>query len=264
MDLGLRGRVAIVTGGSKGIGRGVAVALAREGASIATCARTAGPLAEAVGEFRALGVQALAETADVSRVQDIERFIALVKERLGRIDILVNNAGEAGRAEGDVSDEVWQEHFDQYLFSVIRFCRGVIPHMREREWGRIVNISSGTAKEPAPTSLARSVVKAAEANYSKGLANRVAKWGITVNALAPGMVFTERLLAPGGNGEMMGREMGLPPREALEKFAKQAFPIGRFTTVEDVGAAAAFLASQQAGGITGTYMRVDGGSSKSW
>jgi 3-oxoacyl-[acyl-carrier protein] reductase len=264
MDLGLSGRVAIVTGASKGIGKGIATALAQEGASLAICARTPGPLESAAEELRSYGVQVFARPTDVSQPEAVTRFVQETLDCFGRIDILVNNAGEAQRAQGDISDELWQEHFDQYVFSVIRFCRAVLPAMQKQQWGRIINISSGTAKEPAPTSLARSVVKAAEANYSKGLADRVAQYGITVNALAPGMTFTERLLAPGGNGEIMARKMGLSPREALEKFARETIPLGRFTTVEECGSAAAFLASEQAGGITGTYIRVDGGSSKSW
>lgn len=256
----LDGKVAVVTGGTRGIGRAIASGLVSAGANVVICSRSQENAAKAAAELSGLGRDCLGVAADVSREEDIKGLMAAAVERFGRIDILVNNAGEAARGDGLLSDDAWQEHFDQYLMSVVRGAKAVLPIMQEQRSGSIINISSGTAHEPTFASIARGVVKAGVTNFGKGLANRVARDGIRVNTVSPGLVWTpERLTAPGAIGDQLGKKMGLPAEEALMRYAKENLPLGRLVEPEEVANVVVFLASDLASGVVGSDFRVDGG-----
>jgi 3-oxoacyl-[acyl-carrier protein] reductase len=256
----LRGKVAVVTGGTRGIGRAIAEAFAKAGANVVICSRSQENAEKAAAQLSGLGTECLGVAADVSRPEDIERLVARTVERFARVDVLVNNAGEAQRGDGLLTDEAWQEHYDQYLMSVVRGAKAVLPIMQTQGSGSIINISSGTAEEPTFASIARGVVKAGVTNFSKGLANRVARDGIRVNTVSPGLVWTpERLTAPGAIGDQLGKKMGLPPEEALLRYAKENLPLGRLVEPEEVANVVVFLASDLASGVVGSNFRVDGG-----
>lgn len=260
VTISLAGKVAIVTGGSRGIGRATAEAFTRAGADVVICARSA-TVKEAATEVSALGRECIGLVADVARAADVERLVGDVVDRFGRVDILVNNAGEAPRGDGLLTDDAWLAHVDSYLMSVVRCSRAVLPVMELQGSGSIVNISSGTAHEPAPTSIARGVVKAGVTNFGKGLANRVARQGIRVNTVSPGMVWSpSRLFAPGGVAEQFAERTGLPPAEALEQHAKERIPLGRYVRPEEVANVVLFLASELASAVVGSDFRIDGGS----
>lgn len=261
ISIDLTGQVAIVTGGSRGIGRAIAEAFVRAGSNVVICGRTESRLRQAAEEISELGAECIGLVADVSSMEDLTELARATYERFGRIDTLVNNAGEAQRGEGLLTDEAWQEHFDQYLLSVVRASRAVLPMMQAQGSGSIINISSGTAHEPSFASIARGVVKAGVTNFSKGLANRVARDGVRVNTVSPGLVWTpERLTAPGAIGDQLGRRFGLPPLEALDRYAAEHIPLGRFVQPEEVANLVVFVASPLAGGIVGSDLRIDGGS----
>lgn len=256
----LSDKVAIVTGGTRGIGRAIAEGLVKAGANVVICSRSQENADKVAAQLSGLGPECLGVAADVSRSDDIERLVAGTMEHFGRVDVLVNNAGEAERGDGLLSDEAWQEHYDQYLMSVVRASKAVLPIMQARGSGSIINISSGTAEEPTFASIARGVVKAGVTNFGKGLANRVARDGIRVNTVSPGLVWTpERLTAPGAIGDQLGKKMGLPPEEALSRYAKENLPIGRMVEPEEVANVVVFLASDLASGVVGSNFRVDGG-----
>lgn len=261
MLIDMTGEVAIVTGGSRGIGRAIAEAFGRSGANVVICGRNEARLRTAAEELSRLGPECIGLVADVSSSSDLEALATRTIERFGRIDVLVNNAGEAPRGEGLLTDDAWQEHFDQYLLSVVRASRAVLPIMQSQGRGSIINISSGTAHEPSFASIARGVVKAGVTNFSKGLANRVARDGVRVNTVSPGLVWTpERLTAPGAIGDQLAQRTGLPAIEALEKYAAENIPLGRFVQPEEVANLVVFVASSLASGIVGSDLRIDGGS----
>lgn len=261
MLIDLQGDVAIVTGGSRGIGRAIAEGLARSGANVVICGRQQESLHRAAEELSQFGTACIGVVADVSKGSDLDRLVATTVERFGRIDVLVNNAGEAPRGEGLLTDDDWQQHFDQYLLSIVRASRSVLPVMQQQHRGSIINISSGTAHEPSFASIARGVVKAGVTNFSKGLANRVAKDGVRVNTVSPGLVWTpERLTAPGAIGDQLGKRFGVAPEVALQRYAEEHIPLGRFVQPEEVANLVVFLASDLASGVVGSDFRIDGGS----
>ena len=260
MELGLRGRVAVVTGGSKGIGRAIAEGLAREGASVAICARDAGALESAAVELRKLGVDALAVPADVSRAEDIARFVATVVRHFDRIDILVNNAVTSTQNTFDaLSDDEFRHHIDVKLMGYLRCAREVLPHLRKNKWGRIVNIAGMTARIVSEYRMTNGVVNSAVTNFTKHLSEQTGKDGITVNAVHPGYTWTPRLEA------MLQRLVDLEkaPLEELRMRRIREIPIGRFIQPADIANLVVFLCSEFAGAITGQAIAVDGGSGRS-
>ena len=260
MELGLRGRVAVVTGGSKGIGRAIAEGLAREGVGIAICARDAAALESAEAELRKFGVNALAVQADVSRAQDIAHFVASAARHFDRIDILVNNAVTSTQNTFDaLSDEEFRHHIDVKLLGYVRCARAVLPHLRKNGWGRILNIAGMTARIVSEYRMTNGVVNSAVTNFTKHLAEQVGKDGITVNAIHPGYTWTPRLEA------MLERLVDLEktPLEELRMRRVREIPIGRFIQPADIANLAVFLCSEAAGAITGQAMAVDGGSGRS-
>lgn len=265
MDLGIVGRVAIVTGGSKGIGRGVAEALVSEGCHVALCARTAADLATTARELEAAsegGAEVLAVTADMTREEDRQALVDRTLERFGHIDILVNNAGTVGEAGTfrETTMEAWRDVFELNVFAVVDLTRRVVPHMREQGWGRIVNVSSENGRQPYPDMIAYSASKGALDNFTKGLSKAYADDGIVVNAVSPAFIMTplvESMMEK--TAEREGEEM----ETVIDDFLDDARPhieLGRPGTIDEVGPVVAFLCSERASFVNGSNYRVDGGS----
>lgn len=257
MDLGLTGKVALVTAASKGLGKGVALALAREGCQVVIASRSEEQLQVAAREIgEVAGAEPLYVPTNVTRADEIDRLVATTIERHGRIDILFNNAG--GPPPGyffDFSDEQWHQAVDLLLLSTVRLMRAVVPGMRERKWGRIINSTSTAVKQPISNLLLSNAVRTAVIGLAKSLSFEVARDGITVNNLVPGSILTDRIRQ---NARITSERTGTPA-EAIMRAAEEEIPMGRYGTVEEYAAAAAFLASEQASYITGTNFSVDGG-----
>lgn len=261
MELGLRNKVAVVTGGTRGIGKACARLFAEEGARVAICARNGERLEAVRKEFEALGADVLALQADVSIPAQVGRFTTAVKERFGRIDFLVNNAGESLRGEEGLTDEGWEDNLRQYLHSVRWCCERVVPVMKEQKSGAIVNISSIASKRPMVVS-SLGAAKSALNNYTLGLAIELAPYKVRVNAVCPGIVMSpNRMLAPGSVGDRIARKYNMDSiEEALDRYAKENTLIGRLPEAEEVANVVIFLASERAGALSGSFIVVDGGT----
>lgn len=255
MDLGIKGKVALVTGGSRGLGRASALALAKEGAAVAICARGEDKLQETAAELRACGVRAEGYTSDLADKAAPAKLLADVERDLGQVDILVNNVG-GSLGTGDAlssSEEDFVKVMDINLWSAIRLMKLTVPKMQLRKWGRVINISSIYGREWGGPSAPYMTAKASMIAVSKHVALSVVKDGVTVNSVAPGSI-----LFPGGGWE---RFMKNSPRPVVEEFMARNLPMGKFGWPEPVGATVAFLASSQADLITGACINVDGGQS---
>jgi 3-oxoacyl-[acyl-carrier protein] reductase len=256
MDLGLTGKVAIVTGGSRGLGLAAAKALAAEGAHVVICARGEEQLQKAVNEVLQHGTssgRAVTVTADVSTDAGVNSVVDFAMKSFGRLDVVVNNVG-LGRG-GDLestTDAEWQEAFDQTLFPAIRMSRAAVPHLRQQGTGAIVIVSSIFGRE-AGGRMTYNAVKAAEISLTKSLALQLAKDSIRVVSIAPGSIMFE-------GGSWWKRQQADP--QGIAQFIKQELPFGRFGKPEEVGAAIAFLASSRASWISGTTVVVDGCQSR--
>lgn len=256
MELGLEGKVAVVTGGSDGLGRATAARLAREGAAVAICARRADHLRAAAEAIRQAGGRVLDVPADVTRPDDLERVVAATLERFGRIDVLVNNAGtSAARAFDTVDDAAWQADLELKLFAAIRLSRLCVPPMRRVGGGRIVNILNTAAKEPGARSLPTSVSRAAGLALTKALSKELAADRILVNAVCIGLVASAQWER---RWEREGRPGTL---EAFyERLARErGVPLGRIGEAAELASLVAFLASDQAAYVTGVAINLDGG-----
>ena len=257
MDLGLKDKIALVAAGSRGLGRAVAEELAVEGASLVLCAREARTLAETAAAIADnFGTHVLAVPADVTSVSDITRVVEAGNERFGRIDILVTNAGGPPAGTFDqITREQWGEATRLTLFSAIELARQVLPGMKERRWGRILNITSIAVKQPVENLMLSNSLRAGLTGFARTLANEVAADGITVNNILPGYTRTERLedLA-----KMMAEKQGISAAEFSAKWEKE-IPMGRLGEPREFAALAAFLVSERASYITGTSIQVDGG-----
>jgi 3-oxoacyl-[acyl-carrier protein] reductase len=261
MDLGLKDKVALVAASSQGLGRAVAEELGTEGAKLILCSRSPSRIAEAASEIAdKKGVHALAIPADVTSVTDIRHIVDAGNERFGRIDILVTNAGgpPAGRFD-QLSQEQWEEATKLTLFSAVELARAVLPGMKARRWGRILNITSIAVKQPVENLLLSNSLRAAVTGFARTLANEVAAEGITVNNILPGYTRTERLdeLA-----NMMADRHGISADEFRSKW-EQEIPMKRLGDPREFAALATFLVSERASYITGTSIQVDGGWIKS-
>jgi NAD(P)-dependent dehydrogenase (short-subunit alcohol dehydrogenase family) len=253
LELGLAGKIAIVTGGSEGMGRAAVERLARSGARVATCARRKDVLERAVEDIRkATGAEVLALPADVSKVADCESVVAATIRQFGGIDILLNNAGTSAAAAFEkVGDDAWQADFDLKVMGAVRMCRLVIPHMKRRGGGRIINVTTVGGKAPRAEGLPTSVSRAAGINLTKSLANEYAAHRILVNTICIGLVKSAQMArrAKDGDVEAHYRELG------------KRVPIGRVAEASEFGDLVAFLASDRASYITGSAINFDGGMS---
>jgi 3-oxoacyl-[acyl-carrier protein] reductase len=258
VDLGLQGKVAIVTGGSDGLGLATARRLAAEGAAVAICGRSESRLTAAAEELRADGAAVVDVPADVTREADLARLVSTTLDRLGRLDILVNNAGtSAARGFEAVDDAAWQADLELKLFAAIRCARLCVPAMRRAGGGRIVNILNTGAKAPAARSLPTSVSRAAGLALTKALSKELAPAGILVNAVCIGLV---------KSGQWERRWAGEGRPGSLEAFyerlaRERGVPLGRIGEAEELGALVAFLVSARAAFITGVAINFDGGHS---
>lgn len=257
MDLGLKNKVAFVAAASSGLGRAVAEELAAEGASLVLCARRAETL-RLVGEQIAdeSGVNVLPIVADVSNANNVVDAVRAGIERFGRIDILVTNAGgpPAGRFE-DLSREMWGNAARLTLDSVLELTRQVLPGMKQRRWGRILNITSIAAKQPVDNLMLSNSLRAAVTGFARTLANEVAAEGITVNNILPGYTRTERVVEL---ARATAEREGISQTDAAAVWENE-IPMRRLGEPREFAALAAFLVSERASYITGTSIPVDGG-----
>lgn len=256
MELGLKGKAAIVTGGSAGIGLATAVRLAAEGVHVAIAARRADVLERAAAQVREAareGARVLAVPADVTRPEDLQRLFDAVAERFGRLDILVNNAGTSAAAPFEsVTDEGWAADLDLKLHAAIRTSRLAVPLLRRQAGGRIVNVTTSSAKTPGASSLPTSVSRAAGIAFTKALSRDLAADGILVNTVSIGVLKSEQQ-------ERGAQRRGLTPEQHYEQLGKSV-PLGRVGEAHEVADVIVFLASGAASYVTGASINVDGGS----
>jgi ketoreductase len=256
----LKGRVAIVTGASRGLGKAIAKELARQGATLGVCARSAEQLSVTQSEIKQLGSQCLAATCDVRNEAEIASFVAYIKSHFGSVDILVNNAG-VYKTEPVASHTLglWQEVIETNLTGAMLFCRAVLETMTEKKWGRIINISSVSGRTGEIWGSAYSASKFGLIGLTQSLALEVAAGGITVNAVCPGWVFTDMTKEQLQDPEWC-KLNGVSPEQALAN-ASFGVPQNRFIEPEEVAALVAYLGSDAARGITGQSINICGGLS---
>lgn len=260
MDLGLKGKVALVAAASKGLGKAVAWELAHEGCRVAICARGEAELRATANQIAgATSAEVLPVPCDVTQPAEIEHLVRAVVGRWRRVEVLVNNAGgpPTGPFEG-FDDAAWQAALELNLLSAMRLCRAVLPGMRERGWGRIVNITSVMVKQPGPGFALSTAARAGLVGLAKTLAADYAPYGITVNNVCPGYTLTDRVRQL---AQVRAEREGKTEAEILAGFEAQ-IPAGRLGQPEELAALVAFLASERAAYITGTTIQVDGGYTK--
>ena len=262
MDLGLKGKVALVTGSSSGIGRAIALCLAQEGANMVVNGRDTARVNAVAGEVKAYGVDVLIGLADITLAEDVKKMVADTIDRFGRVDILINNAGTSLlRDPLKLPDEEFRYEMELMFFAVVRACNEVIPYMKKAGGGRIINISSVYGKQPGGL-FDYDTIKAAVNMLTKDLANLLAKDSILVNAVCPGPIRTPLWEAPGAGGDQLGKALGMSGKEAMAWVAEQHIPLGHFGLPEDIAHMVTFLASDKANFITGQAINVDGGMVK--
>jgi NAD(P)-dependent dehydrogenase (short-subunit alcohol dehydrogenase family) len=256
MQITMKDRVAVVTGGSKGIGNAVARRFAESGAKVAILARGADDLAAAREALAKDQLHVRDYVCDVSKAPDISATYDRIVKDLGKVDILVNNAGTSRAMPFEsVTDAIWQEDLELKLFAAIRLSRLVWPGMKERKWGRIINVLNIGAKAPAAASTPTSVSRAAGMALTKAMANEGAAHGILVNAMLVGLIVSD---------QWVKRHAKTAPQSDFDAFTRdlaKAVPMGRMGTAEEFANLACFLASEQGSYITGTAINVDGGRS---
>jgi 3-oxoacyl-[acyl-carrier protein] reductase len=261
MDLGLGGKVAIVGASSRGLGKASALALAREGARVTICARSQGPLDRAADEIKAeTRAEVLAVRADLASAEGIHGVVGATVERFGGVDVLVTNSGGPPPGKfSELGDEDWRQAFELVTLSFVRFVREVEPHMSERGWGRIIAIQSTSVKEPVEYLDLSNGIRPGIAGLMKAIMPDLAKAGITINLVLPGVFLTARInpaLADGAPDIDETLKAQLAPLVAT-------IPLGRLGNPIELGHLVAFLASEQASYITGTVYQVDGGKTSS-
>lgn len=253
MDLGLTGKTALVTAASKGMGKACALALGAEGARVVICARTEADVMAAAEEIRGkTSAEVLAMRADVTRADDVKALVARAVERFGGIDVLVANCGGPPRGGLEqFSDADWHAAFDVSVLSTVRLIREVLPSMKARRWGRVLTIQSVSIKQPVEGLLLSNAVRPGVFGLVKTLAPELGRDGITINAVLPGRIMTDRFL--GG-----ARQSGLPVDQYVAESSRD-IPLGRVGTPEEFASVVTFLASERASYVTGVALQVDGG-----
>ena len=257
MDLGIKGKTALVVAASKGMGRASALGLAAEGARVVMCARGEAALKDAAAEVKQkTGAEVLALAADASRAADISKVVAEANRAFGGVDILVANVGgpPPGPFEA-MTDEQWKAAFEQVHLSTVRFIREVLPHMKQARWGRILAIQSSSVKQPVDGLVLSNGIRPGIAGLFKTLAGDLAPHGITVNLVLPGRIMTDRFRE---HQTDRATRSGVTLEKQME-LSSADIPMGRIGTPEEFAAMVVFLASARASYVTGTAVQVDGG-----
>lgn len=257
MDLGLKNRVAIVAASSQGLGKAVAMGLAREGAKLALCARTAGTLSAAADEIRkATGAEVFVKPVDVTDYEQVRGFVAETAARFGRLDICVTNAGgPPAKTFADTTVEDWRNGVNLNLMSTLYFAREVLPLMQNRKWGRFIAITSVSVKQPIDNLVLSNSIRSAVSGLVKSLSNEYAKDNVLVTNVCPGYTLTARLDELAGK---LAATEGVTPKQIHERWASQ-IPMRRLGQPEEFANMVVFLASERASYITGVSIAVDGG-----
>jgi 3-oxoacyl-[acyl-carrier protein] reductase len=261
MDLSLEGKIAIVTGASEGIGRGISDALVDEGCHVCICSRHEDEVQQAAKQLKDRGadadVRTLAVVADLTDEADRQKLVDETVRTFGTVDILVNNAGTVN--DGQTLED-WKSLFELNLFAVVDLINKVVPHMQEKGWGRIINVSSENGEQPYPDMIPYSATKGALNNFSKGLSKQYAEDGILVNTVSPAFIETPLV---DSMMEQAAEEQGITKEEAVQQFLENNRPnieLKRPGRIDEVGPLVAFLASDKASFINGANYRIDGGS----
>lgn len=260
MDFGLQDRVALITGGSMGIGKASALGLAREGADVAICARGQETLQQVAHDItQQTGRRVLPIVADMNREADAQRFVQTAVSHFGRLDILVNCAGSSpGGTLQHLEEHHWMESLNLKFMGYVRTTKVAVPFMRERGWGRVINVIGNDGIKPIYFELTPGAANAAGINFTLAIAEELGPHGITVNAINPGPVDTERWW---GLVRTMARERGIS-EEAANQRAVRSIPLGRLCTAEEVANVVVFLASEKASFVTGALITMDGAQRK--
>jgi 3-oxoacyl-[acyl-carrier protein] reductase len=263
MDLGLRGRLAIVCAASGGLGKAAATGFVREGANVVICSRVRGRIDAAAEEIRRAAadpsVRVLPLVADLSKAADVSALVSDAVREFGRVDILVTNAGGPPVADfPDLDDATWEKGVDLTLMSTIRCIRAVLPHMQRGRWGRIINITSIAARQPINDLVISSTLRPGILGLGKVLANQYAREGILVNNLTPGFIWTDRQREI---ASARASKRGITTEQYVAEVVRD-IPMGRFGEPAELASVIVFLGSEMAGYVTGTTLAVDGGLSK--
>jgi 3-oxoacyl-[acyl-carrier protein] reductase len=261
MDLGLTGKRALVMGGGRGIGRGIADALAAEGAAVALVSRNQAALDHAAAEItERTGSRALPVAADLADRRAIEAAFRKIELEFGGIDILVNNSGgPPPSGVAGLKPEAWLQQFEMMVLNIIGLTDLALPGMRERRWGRVLTVASSGVLQPIPSIGMSNTLRSALVGWSKTLAGEAGSFGITVNMLLPGRIATQRVAE-------IDAAAATKTGKTLDEIAARAvaeIPVRRYGTIEEFGAVAAFLASEKASYVTGSMIRIDGGAVRS-
>ena len=257
MDLGLKGKVALVAGGSMGLGRAAALELSREGAKVAIGALDDPHLKEAAELIRwETGGEVLALPADVSDAEQAKAFVRKALAHYGTADILVNNAGGPPAADFlDIDETLWEKGFRLNILSTILMTREVVPVLKAKRWGRIINMTSISVKQPIDGLILSNTVRSGVIGLAKSLSNELAPFNITVNSVCPGYTLTDRVRSLAG---AIAEKEGTTPEAVIGRW-EASIPMKRLGTPEEFAALVAFLASDRSGYITGAAIQIDGG-----
>ncbi|UCE39945.1 MAG: SDR family oxidoreductase [Candidatus Aminicenantes bacterium] len=257
MNLGIKDKTALVTASSRGLGKAIALQLSKEGANVAICARNEGALSQTKKEImERAGGQVIAQAADVTDKDQAEKLVKLVVDKFGTIDILICNAGgpPSGMAEDFCLDD-YRDALELNLVSTVNLCYQALPHMKKQKWGRIVNLTSVSAKQPIETLILSNTARAGVLGFSKSLSSQLAPFGITVNSVCPGYTRTERV----ENLAMSFEKAGKGSVQDFFQNIENIIPMGRLGRPYEIAAAVVFLCSEAASYITGVALQVDGG-----